>query len=105
MPGGFSSNLSGVNTPLWEFTAPSVTSDALMRFQLNVTDNLGQIGTAFVNVLDKPHSMLRSPPAVIKSPPIITTVPSSKLKTRPTSVNIPNGYTSIHPPLTPPLSH
>jgi hypothetical protein len=27
-----------------------------MRFQLNVTDNLGQVGTAFVNVLDKPAS-------------------------------------------------
>ena len=48
--------LSGVNTPVWEFTAPNVIADTLMRFQLNVTDNLGQVGTAFVNILDKPVS-------------------------------------------------
>ncbi|MGB8938525.1 MAG: hypothetical protein WCC17_25825, partial [Candidatus Nitrosopolaris sp.] len=48
--------LSGVNTPVWEFKAPKVAADTPLRFQLNVTDNLGQVGTAFANVLDKPAS-------------------------------------------------
>ena len=62
--------LSGVNTPVWEFKAPNVSSDTLLRFQLNVTDNLGQVGTAFVNVLDKPASTFIAPPSnqIIKSP-------------------------------------
>jgi hypothetical protein len=42
--------LSGVNTPVWEFKAPNVSADTPLRFQLNVTDNLGQVGTAFINV-------------------------------------------------------
>jgi hypothetical protein len=48
--------LSGVNTPVWEFKAPNVSADTPLRFQLNVRDNLGQVGTAFVNVIDKPAS-------------------------------------------------
>ena len=62
--------LSGVNTPVWEFKAPNVSTDTLLRFQLNVTDDLGQVGTAFVNVLDKPASTLIAPPSnqIIKSP-------------------------------------
>ncbi|HXX98634.1 MAG TPA: hypothetical protein VEL11_16150 [Candidatus Bathyarchaeia archaeon] len=61
--------LSGVNTPVWEFKAPNVSADTLLRFQLNVTDNLGQVGTAFVNVLDKPASTSIAPPSnhIIKS--------------------------------------
>jgi K319-like protein len=64
------STLSGVNTPVWKFTAPNVTADTLLQFQLNVTDNLGQVGTAFVNVLDKPASTFIGPPStqIIKSP-------------------------------------
>ncbi len=104
MPGGSGSKFSGVNTPVWEFTAPNVTSNTLMPFQLNVTDNLGQIGTAFVNVLDKPHSMLKNSPVHIKSPLVITTVPSSKLNSRTSTVNIPSGH-RIKLPLTPPLIH
>jgi hypothetical protein len=68
--------LSGVNTPVWEFKAPNVSADTPLRFQLKVTDNLGQVGTAFVNVLDKPstsvplsseqsHSMTIQPPSKI----------------------------------------
>ncbi|MGC2573263.1 MAG: hypothetical protein WA364_17250, partial [Candidatus Nitrosopolaris sp.] len=69
--------LSGVNTPVWDFKAPNVSADTPLRFQLNVTDNLGQVGTAFVNVLDKPastfaplsseqsHSMTIQPPSKI----------------------------------------
>jgi hypothetical protein len=64
IPTDAQTTLSGVNTPVWEFTAPNVTADTLMRFQLNVTDNLGQVGTAFVNVLDKPASSV----SVVPSP-------------------------------------
>jgi hypothetical protein len=62
--------LSGVNTPVWEFKAPNVSADTLLRFQLNITDNLGQVGTAFVNVLDKPASTFIASPSsqIIKSP-------------------------------------
>jgi hypothetical protein len=93
-----------VNTPVWEFVAPNVTGDTLMRFQLNVTDNLGQFGTAYVNVLDKPHSVLGTSPAPVGSPLVIKTIPSSKPDTLSSPVNIPSGHTTIHPPLTPPLS-
>jgi hypothetical protein len=58
--------LSGSNTPVWEFIAPNVTGDTLLRFQLNVTDNLGQVGTAFVNVLDKPASTFTVSPSTEK---------------------------------------
>jgi hypothetical protein len=104
MPEGSSNNLNGVFTPVWEFAAPNVTADTLMRFQLNVTDNLGQIGTAYVNVLNKPHSVLGASPATVDSLPVIKTIPSSKPNALPSPVNIPTGHTTIHPPLTPPLS-
>ncbi|PWU80578.1 MAG: hypothetical protein DLM72_11525 [Candidatus Nitrosopolaris wilkensis] len=73
------STLSGVNTPVWEFKAPNVTADRLLRFQLNVTDNLGQMATAFVNVVDKPASrFFASPPThSMKSPSTAATVPSN----------------------------
>jgi hypothetical protein len=56
IPTDAQTTLSGANTPVWEFIAPKVTADTLLRFQLNVTDNLGQVDTTFVNVLDKPAS-------------------------------------------------
>src|SRR5215469_409282 len=56
VPTDAQTTLSGVNTPIWEFIAPNVTADTLLRFQLNVTDNLGQSSTASVNVLDKSAS-------------------------------------------------
>ena len=56
IPTDAQTTLSGVNTPVWEFIAPNVTADTLLRFQLKVTDNLGQSSTGSVNVLDKPAS-------------------------------------------------
>src|SRR5215831_9007758 len=56
IPTDVQTTLSGVNTPVWEFIAPNVTADTLLRFQLKVMDNLGQSSTASVNVLDKPAS-------------------------------------------------
>ncbi|MGC1932318.1 MAG: hypothetical protein WA667_25380 [Candidatus Nitrosopolaris sp.] len=70
IPTSAPSTLSGVNTPVWEFTAPNVTADTLIPFQLNVTDNLGRVGTALVNVLDKPAPTFIAPPQtqIMKSP-------------------------------------
>jgi hypothetical protein len=98
--------LSGVNTPVWEFIAPNVTADTLLRFQLNVTDNLGQMGTAFVNVLDKPASTLIAPPPtqIMKSPSTAGTVPSNNPNRGSSPVNIPTNNASIPPPLTPPIN-
>ena len=62
IPTSTPSTLSGVNTPVWQFIAPNVTADTPLRFQLNVTDNLGQTGTTFINVLDKPAPTIIAPP-------------------------------------------
>jgi hypothetical protein len=99
--------LSGVNTPVWEFIAPNVTTDTLLRFELNVTDNLGQVGTAFVNVLDKPAPAFISPPPtpILKPPSTAANVSSSNPNRGSSSVNIPANNASIPPPLTPPINH
>jgi hypothetical protein len=107
--------LTGVSTPVWEFTAPNVPSDTLLRFQLNVTDNLGQTGTAYVNILDKPGftfnaptrtQIMKSPyvPEIIKSPYGRTeTIPLVNLNKGSTSV-IPTNRATIPPPLIPPVN-
>jgi hypothetical protein len=107
IPTSAPSTLSGVNTPVWEFIAPNVTADTLLRFQLNVTDNLGQMGTAFVNILDKPGSTFVAPPPtkIMKSPSTAVTVPSNNPNRGSNSVNIPTNNASISPPLTPPINH
>ena len=107
IPTSAPSTLSGVNTPVWEFIAPNVTADTLLRFQLNVTDNLGQMGTAFVNILDKPGSTFVAPPPtkIMKSPSTAVTVPSNNPNRGSNSVNIPTNHASISPPLTPPINH
>ncbi len=106
IPSSVPSTLSGVNTPVWEFIAPNVTADTLLRFQLNVTDNLGQMGTAFVNVVDKPASTFIAPPPtqIMKSPSTAATVPSNNPNKGSNSVNIPTNNASISPPLTPPIN-
>jgi hypothetical protein len=107
IPTSSPSTLSGINTPVWEFIAPNVTADTLLRFQLNVTDNLGQMGTAFVNILDKPGSTFVAPPPtkIMKSPSTAVTVPSNNPNRGSNSVNIPTNNASISPPLTPPINH
>ena len=90
IPTSTPSTLSGVNTPVWQFIAPHVTANTVMRFQLNVTDNLGQTGTAFVNVLDKSTPTFTPPPSVeIKSPITSATVPSNHPNTNSNLVNLP----------------
>jgi len=97
--------LSGVNTPVWEFKAPNVSADTLLRFQLNVTDNLGQVGTAFVNVLDKPASQSIASPSnqIIKLPftavhllPKLKADNNNNLTNRIVSFPLPLAKTSLH---------
>jgi hypothetical protein len=84
-----------------------VTADTLLRFELNVTDNFGQISTAFVNVLDKPApAFIAPPPTPIPKPPSTTANVSSSNPNRGSDyVNIPTNNASILPPLTPPINH
>ena len=92
IPTSSPSTLSGVNTPVWQFIAPNVTADTLLRFQLNVTDNLGQVGTAFVNVLDKPASTFIAPLSnqIIKSPfTAVHLLPKLKTGTNNNATNTP----------------
>ena len=106
IPTGAPNTLSGVNSSEWEFIAPHVTANTVMRFQLNVTDNLGQIGTAFVNVLDK------STPTFILHP-LLRSNHQSHLQVclRITRIQIQTlsifllKNASIPPPLTPPINH
>jgi len=104
IPTNAPSTLSGVNTPVWEFIAPNVTANTLLRFQLNVTDNLGQMDAAFVNILDKPAPIFVAPPPtqIMKSPSTAATVPSNNPNRGLNSVNIPTNNASIPPPLIPP---
>jgi hypothetical protein len=107
LPTSAQSTLSGVNTPVWQFIAPNVTADTPLRFQLNVTDNLGQVGTTFINVLDKPGPTIIVPPhtqIVKSSPSTSTTVPSNNPNRGSNSVNIPTNNALIRPPLTPPIN-
>ena len=48
--------LSGADTPVWSFTAPRVSADTMLRFELAVTDNNGSTDGSPVNVLVK-HSV------------------------------------------------
>lgn len=110
IPTGAPNTLSGVNSSEWEFIAPHVTANTIMRFQLNVTDNLGQTGTSFVNVRDNPVPTFIAPPPnhIMKSPSTAATMPSNNPNTGSNPVSIPTNKASIHPPisrpLTPPIS-
>lgn len=98
--------LSGVNTPVWEFTAPKVSGDTLLRFQLNVTDNLGQTRTSTVNVLDQPGTF-HAPTTTITKSPFITEITKSPFVTKRPSINLNTGSNSAipatNPTIPPPL--
>ncbi|MEM9690720.1 MAG: hypothetical protein AAF917_14740, partial [Pseudomonadota bacterium] len=47
---GPSVTISSANSPTAGFTAPSVTSDTLLRFELTVTDPRGESDTASVSI-------------------------------------------------------
>lgn len=42
--------LTGANTAVAHFNAPSVSADQQLLFRLNVTDNNGNVGSAFLNI-------------------------------------------------------
>lgn len=104
--------LSGVNSPIWKFVAPPVAGDTILRFQLTVTDNVGQSGQDTVNILVKPnlgpHSQIN---------PGTETIPAASKNSRlsageeANTVVIPSNtkfnsqsLTTATPPLTPPLT-
>lgn len=108
--------LSGVNSPVWEFIAPPVAGDTILRFQLTVTDNMGQRGHDTVNILDKPniiiHSQIspgiESTPAVSKNSSLLSgedantvVIPSN---TKSGSSSLPTAASTLPPPLTPPIT-
>jgi hypothetical protein len=107
MPTNAKITLSGVNTPVWEFTAPIVSADTLLRFQLTVTDNLGQTGTDSVNILDKPGSTVNAPvrTPILKSPSAIATanIPPINQNKGSNVVNIPTNNATVPRPLIPPI--
>lgn len=55
--------LSGAYTPVLRFTAPRVSSDTTLIFELKVTDNLGQSSSTMVDVIDKKTPGTASAPA------------------------------------------
>jgi hypothetical protein len=114
-------NLGAVNSPVWDFTAPRVTTNTLLQFQLNVTDNWGQTGTSFVNVLDKPAMAIHaSSLPQVKSPATTVTkaiTSNNQNKAQNYLVNIPTDYNTQklpspkkqqpqqQPPLIPPIGN
>ena len=105
MPTNAKITLSGVNTPVWEFTAPIVSADTLLRFQLTVTGNLGQTGTDTVNILDKPGSTFKAPvrTQVMKSPSASANIPPFSQNKGSNIVSIPTNNATGPRPLTPPI--
>ena len=84
-------SLGGSNSSAWQITAPKVTADTPMRFQLNVTDNLGQTSTAYVNVLDRPALLVHLSPS--SKPPISALTISNNHNTQ-SQVKIPTTTTT-----------
>ena len=97
--------LSGASTPIWSFTAPTVSADTTLKFQLTVTDSNGLNGSSTVNVLVKniPEqipSTANSPTSNAtpsNNPPIADIVPQQtpSIANSPTSNAIP----SNNPPI------
>ena len=85
--------LSGANTPIWSFTAPTVSADTTLKFQLTVTDSNGLNGSGTVNVLvrnipEQTPSTANSPTSNAipsNNPPIAGIVPQQTPSTDNTS--------------------
>ena len=73
--------LSGASTPIWSFTAPTVSADTTLKFQLTVTDSNGLNGSSTVNVLVKnipEQTPSKAPPSIdspSNNPPIAGIIP------------------------------
>ena len=107
--------LSGVNSPVWKFVAPPVAGDTILRFQLTVTDNLGQSGHDSVNILVKQnlgiHSQINPGMEIIREASKNSSLPSGQDSNTivipyKTKSNSPSSATatSTAPPLTPPTN-
>jgi hypothetical protein len=66
--------LSGASTPVWSFTAPRVSADTTLKFQLTVTDSNGLNDNSTVSVLVK-YIPEQTPPAA--NPSTTNAVPSN----------------------------
>jgi hypothetical protein len=105
--------LSGVNSPVWEFIAPPVSGDTILRFQLTVTDNLGQMGHDTVNILDKPNTLQINPriesiPTLSKNSSLLSNEDANTVvipsNARSGSSSLPTATSTFPPPLTPPIT-
>jgi large repetitive protein len=54
--------LSGADTPVWSFTAPRVSADTTLTFELTVTDNNGLTDNSTLNILVKHVPSTANPP-------------------------------------------
>jgi hypothetical protein len=54
--------LSGADTPVWSFTAPRVSADTTLTFELTVTDNNGLTDSSTLNILVKHVPFTANPP-------------------------------------------
>ena len=74
--------LNGASTPVWSFTAPRVSADTTLKFQLTVTDSNGLNDNSTVNVLvkhipEQTPSAAQTPSAV--NPPTVNAVDTSNI--------------------------
>jgi hypothetical protein len=112
VPTNAKTTLSGVQTPVWEFVAPPVATDTILRFQLTITDSAGQKGIDYVNILDKPGPAINSETNLGKETMLGASKNSFGAGSHSNPVAIPHDASSrsptvtstLSPPLTPPLN-
>ena len=72
--------LSGADTPVWSFTAPRVSADTTLTFELTVTDNNGSTDKSTLNVLVKHTTNVNANPTTTQpstaNQPITGTTPT-----------------------------
>ena len=95
--------LSGADTPIWSFTAPRISTDTTLTFELMVTDNNGLTNSSTVNILIKhipyiTNQSTEGTTSIVNNPPIAGIVPKQTSSTTNQSTE---GTTSIvnNPPI------
>jgi hypothetical protein len=106
--------LSGADTPVWSFTAPRISTDTTLTFELMVTDNNGLTNSSTVNILIKhipyiTNQSTEGTTSTVNNPPIAGIVPKqtssttnqSTEGTAPTSTNqiLNSNVTNVDEPL------
>ena len=106
--------LSGADTPVWSFTAPRISTDTTLTFELMVTDNNGLTNSSTVNILIKhipyiTNQSTEGTTSIVNNPPIAGIVPKqtssttnqSTEGTAPTSTNqiLNSNVTNVDEPL------